>query len=428
MPDPTAIPTPMPVSLRPRRAAPLLPAAALLAACSDSPTGPTDTRTPVTPSGPSSTSGLTVARYFGIAMDSIQYFSINEAVARSSAFRSKYEQQAASATTFAQTYPVLQRALTELDPHSSVSTPQNLPGSTDAPVDRPDLRVQSRMATPRVGYVYVPGFVGRSQSGRIDSTHQALRALDANGPCGWIVDLRRNNGGFFFALMASVGPLYAPAGDGRVGAQRYAGNYVINWHYRQRANGTDAFVIRDAADSAQLVVQNPWRPRRPGLPVAVLHNTAVNAQNLYTNITASAGESITLAFRGGPPTRSFGGPTYGVASGRRPFFMPDSARVDVTDSYMLDRNGFTPGDNPIAPDVSIPSSAIPDFAANDAVVDAAVAWLEAQPACTGARPDAASRSVAPSRVDQEPTAPPAGRRLPGRDAVYALPDAGLRLQ
>ena len=422
----------MPVSTLSRRAAPLLPAAFLLAACSDSPTGPTDTRTPIgsptTPTAPAGT--LTVGRYFGIAMDSIQFFSINESVARTAAFRQKYEQQAASATTFAQTYPILQRALSELDPHSSVSTPQNLPGSTDAPVDRPDLRVQSRMATPRVGYLWVPGFVGRSQQGRIDSTHQALRALDQNNPCGWILDLRRNNGGFFFALMASVGPLYAPTGDGRIGGQRYAGNYIINWHYRQRANGTDAFVIRDAADSAQLVVQNPWRPRRPGLPVAVLHNTAVNAENRFTNITASAGESITLAFRGGPPTRSFGGPTYGVASGRRPFFMPDSARIDVTDSYMFDRNGFTPGDNPIAPDVSLPSSAIPDFAQNDAVVDAAIAWLQTQASCTGAA-DAAGvaprANVVPSRRDLAPTMPTDGRRLPGRGAVYTLPDAGLTL-
>jgi hypothetical protein len=425
----------MPVSSTlPRRAAPLLPAALLLAACSDAPTGSTETRTPIgaptTPTAPAAS--LTVSRYFAIAMDSIQFYSINESVARSAAFRQKYEQQAASATTFAQTYPVLQRALSELDPHSSVSTPQNLPGSTDAPVDRPDLRVQSRMAAPRIGYLWVPGYVGRNQAGRIDSTHQALRALDQNSPCGWVLDLRRNSGGFFFALMASVGPLYAPAGDGRVGGQRYAGNYVINWHYRQRANGTDAFLIRDAGDSAQLVVQNPWRPRRPGLPVAVLHNTAVNAENRFTNITASAGESISLAFRGGPPTRSFGGPTYGVASGRRPFFMPDSARIDVTDSYMFDRNGFTPGDNPIAPDVSLPSSAIPNFAQNDAVVDAAIAWLQTQAACTGAADatGAAPRAnVVPSRTDLTPTLPGPGRRLPTPQTVYdRLPDVGLRLR
>lgn len=410
----------------------LVPAlAAQLTACaSDSPTAPPTTPPPTTP--PGTIGGLSVSRYFGIAMDSIQFFSINESVARTAAFRQKYELQAASATSYAQTYPVLQRALSELDPHSSVSTPTNLPGSTDAPVDRPDLRVQSRMVTPRLGYVWIPGFIGRSQAGRIDSTHQALRALDANAPCGWVLDLRRNNGGFFFALMASVGPLYAPGGNGRIGGQRYADNYVINWFYRQRANGTDAFMIADAADSLQLTVENPWRPRRPGLPVAVLHNTAVNASNQYTNITASAGESITLAFRGGPPTRSFGGPTYGVASGRRPFFMVDSARVDVTDSYMFDRNGFTPGNDPIAPDVSIPSSAVPSFTTSDAVVDAAVAWLEAQPACTGApdrAADAAPRaSVAPTRLAPTLPEPGAGRRLPTPRSVFALPDAGLRLQ
>lgn len=409
----------------------LVPALAVqLSACtSDSPTAPPPPPLPA-PLPPGMIAGFSVSRYFGIAMDSIQFFSINESVARTAAFRQKYEQQAASATSYAQTYPVLRRALAELDPHSSVSTPNNLPGSTDAPVDRPDLRVQSRMVTPRLGYLWVPGFIGRSQTGRIDSTHQALRELDANNPCGWVLDLRRNNGGFFFALMASVGPLYANGGSGRVGGQRYAGNYVINWFYRQRANGTDAFVIADAADSAQLVVQNPWRPRRQGLPVAVLHNTAVNASNQYTNITASAGESITLAFRGGPPTRSFGGPTYGVASGRRPFFMIDSARVDVTDSYMFDRSGFTPGNDPIAPDVAIPSTAAPSFSTSDAVVNAAVAWLESQPACTGAADPAGTAprtNVVPSRADLTPTLPSGGRRLPTRQSVFGLPDAQLRL-
>ena len=56
-------------------------------------------------------------------------------------------------------------------------------------------------------YLWIPGFVGRNQQGRVATTHTLMRQLDANRPCGWIVDLRHNNGGFFFALMGSVGPL-----------------------------------------------------------------------------------------------------------------------------------------------------------------------------------------------------------------------------
>ena len=403
--------------------------AAGVAACSSDPTAPPlTTRPPTTGTGPGTNGSLTVARYFAAAFDTIQGVSINQEVASTAAFRQKYAQQAASATTYKQLYPIIRAALRELDPHSSLSEPTNLPGSTDAPTDRPDLRVQGKMITPQVGYVWVPGFVGRSQQGRVDSTHQVLRELDANSPCGWIVDLRANSGGFMFALMASVGPLYT-TGDGPVGGQRYAGNYVVNWHYRQRANGTDAFLFRDARDSAQLVIQNPWRPRRQGLPVAVLHAAARNAAGQLTSITASAGESITLAFKGGPPSRSFGAPTYGVASGRRYFSMPDSARIDVTDSYMFARTGYTPGNDPIPPDVAVTSPTPLTIGATDAVVTAALEWLQAQSACTGALADLAPSdsprlNVAPARIAPSMPEPGSVRRLPTPRAVYTLPDPG----
>jgi hypothetical protein len=407
-------------------------AVAALGACeSKSPTETQTTNGGGTTTTPTGT--LSPQRYFAIAMDTIQAASINQAVANTSAFRAKYVSQAASATTFKQTYPIIRSALAELDPHSSLSEPTNLPGSTDAPADRPDLRVQGKMVTPKVGYVWIPGFIGKSQEGRVDSTQQVLRGLDANGPCGWIVDLRANNGGFFFALMASVGPLYTTNGNNAVGGQKYAGNYTINWFYRQRADGTDAFVIKDASDSAQLRVASPWRPKRQGLPVAVLHSTARNASNQLTSITASAGESITLAFKGGPPTRSFGGPTYGVASGRYPFFMPDSARIDVTDSYMFARTGYTPGNDPIQPDVAIASPSPLTIGATDVVVQAAIDWLQAQPACTASATEATALAprfnVVPLPAALAPTAPAPGTpsRLPTRRSTYALPDAGLRL-
>jgi hypothetical protein len=306
--------------------------------------------------------------------------------------------------------------------------PENLPGSTDAPVDRPDLRVQARMAAPRVAYLWVPGYVGRNQQGRVDSTHTAMKELDANNPCGWVLDLRRNNGGFFYALMASVGPLYA-IDNGTVGGQRYAGTYQESWSYRRRADGTDAFVVRGpAGDSGALTIRNPFRPRRIGLPVAVLHSTSANASGQFVSVTASAGESITLAFRGGPPTRSFGLPTYGVASGRYPMFMIDSARIDITDSYMFDRRGFTPGNDAIQPDVTIQNSAVPTYTTSDVVVTAAVEWVQSQSSCTST-PAAADRLPVP-RAQRSPSAEasaPTGvrRPVPTRDAVYTLPDPGF---
>jgi hypothetical protein len=402
-----------------------------LAACqTESTTEPTTVPTPSTGTGGR---GLTVAQYMAVALDSIQGLSVNPAVATSPAFRQRYVQRAAAATSYRALYPIIDAALDELDPHSSISPPENLPGSTDAPADQPSARVQGRMIGSKVGYVWVPGFTGKSQEGRVDSTHQVLRGLDANNPCGWVVDLRRNSGGFFLALMASVGPLY-DIDEGNVGGQRYTGafyppNYQVVWAYRRRANGTDAFVVRDTRDSGQFVVQNPFRPKRIGLPVAVLHAAETDASGRFYTITASAGESITLAFRGGPPSRSFGAPTYGVASGRYPFLMPDTARIDVTDSYMFDRRGGTPGNDPIRPDVAIPNPAVPNFAANDAVVDAAVAWLNTQPSCSGTLADRGPSAQRTPTVGAtvEPTGTSPGRRLPARETVYRLPNVAFGL-
>jgi hypothetical protein len=409
-----------------------------VAACSSDPTSPDSD----VGSGPSTGTGtgsglirgITVQQYFASAMDTIQGVSINEAVARSNTFRQKYVARATSRKTYKATYPVIDSALTELDPHSSLYEPTNLPGSTDAPTDRPDLRVQGRMlAANRVGYVWVPGFIGRSQVGRADSTHQVLRGLDANDPCGWIVDLRANSGGFVYGLMLSVGPLYAPSGARTVvGGQKYSGSYVQNWYYR-RSGSSDFFGIRDSRDSVELELTTPWRPKRPGLPVAVLHSTTRNASNQLTSITASAGESIALAFRGGPPTRSFGAPTYGVASGRYPMFLIDSARVDITDSYMFDRTGFTPGNDPIRPDVTVANPSTLTIGATDAVVQAAIDWLQSQPACAAttladrAAILAPRLNVLPAPLAATAPEPASGRRVPRHDANYGLPDAGLRL-
>ncbi len=407
-----------PRSLAPALTVGAIAAASLLAACSDK-----DPTSPVVTPGPSTVGRITVAQYMDSALTLMQTWSIKQQT-NWTTFRARWKASAAGKTTYAQLYPVIDSALTALDPHSSISPPDQLPGTTDAPTNRPDLQVQSRLfdsaSTRRVGYLWVPGFIGTNQSGRIDTTHAALRALDAQNPCGWIVDLRTNNGGFFFALMASVGPLYSnnAAGDGLVGGQQFPGNYQILWYYKQRG-ARDVFGIRDTRDSAELAVNNPWRPRRPGLPVAVLHSTARNAAGQLTSITASSGESITLAFRGGPPTRSFGNPTYGVASGRDPFMMPDSARIDITSSYMFDRNRYMPGDFPIPPDTTIASpSPIRIGDAADPVIAAATAWVQRQAACTGTAVQTDGIPAPRMQLVPTGTAGEGPSRLPSVRSVY----------
>ncbi|MCA2994702.1 S41 family peptidase [Gemmatimonas sp.] len=392
---------------------------ALLSACGDSPVGPEPPRVVR-----SILDTLTPRGYVAIAVDSMRGRSVNTARVNWTDFRSRYLARAATVPTLRDTYTIITSALRELDPHSSISPPNQLPGSSDAPTDRPDQRVNGRMITPRLGYVWIPGFIGRSQAGRVDTTHTLLRELDANRPCGWIVDLRHNSGGFVFALMASVGPLWN-TDNGFAGGLQYSGTYREFWYYRDRGNN-GVFGLSNLRDSAELVVPNPFRPTRRGLPVAVLIGSSqvtLPDGRVARSVTASAAEAITLAFRGGPPSRVFGLPSIGVASGRDFFFMPDSARVDITDSYMFARDGFTPGDRPIAPDQEVAGGIARTITGDpaDPTVAAAITWLQARNECTGVPAAPQQADGARSVLDRLRAAPPAAddrRRPKGPDLVF----------
>jgi len=392
----------------------------VLTACGDSPVAPEPPRVVR-----SILDTLTPRGYVSIAVDSMRGRSVNTARVNWTDFRSRYLARAAAVPTLRDSYSIISAALRELDPHSSISPPNQLPGSTDAPTDRPDQRVNGRMITPRLGYVWIPGFIGRSQSGRVDTTHTLLRELDANRPCGWIVDLRHNSGGFVFALMASVGPLWN-TDNGFAGGLQYSGTYRELWYYRDRGNN-GVFGLSNLRDSAELVVPNPFRPTRRGLPVAVLIGSSqvtLPDGRVARSVTASAAEAITLAFRGGPPSRVFGLPSIGVASGRDFFFMPDTARVDITDSYMFARDGFTPGDRPIAPDQEVAGGIARTITGDpaDPTVAAAITWLQARNECTGSTATPPQRDAGVrSALDLLQTAPPAAtdrRRPKGVDVVF----------
>ena len=81
-----------------------------------------------------------------------------------------------------------------------------------------------------------------------------------------------------------------------------------------------------------------------------------------------------------PAGRTFGEATYGVASANAGFPLPDGANLVITVAMMTDRNGRIYPDG-FKPDTPIPAG--PGLAADtdDAVVEAAKAWLAAQDPC-----------------------------------------------
>jgi carboxyl-terminal processing protease len=222
----------------------------------------------------------------------------------------------------------------------------------------------SRVLDSRLGYLDLPGSTGTRTSeenfGRVGIS--AIGAVEAtSNPCGWVLDLRRNSGGFVYSMMSVLEPFLTEStfagfvfGDDRrellsfKGGQLYAGGRLA-WK-------TDAVA----------------KLRDPNVPVAIL----------MSNFTGSAGELAAISFIGRAGSRSFGDKTVGVTSANVGITLADGAFIMVTNSYDLDRSG-TVYDQKLQPDVAIPLDWTTYGTDADPVLTSARQWLSSQPACAG---------------------------------------------
>ena len=232
----------------------------------------------------------------------------------------------------------------------------NTPSAQAAPTPR-----GSRLAG-QVGYLDVPGIVGDASAQRTfaQQTQSLLSDLDPAARCGWIVDLRRNKGGYIAAMLAGVAPL---VGSSELSSRVLADGSKVSFTFQ---NGE----LRQGS-SLELGVTPPLRLPRPGRPVAVLTST----------LTASAAEATALVFLGRPNSRVFGEATYGLTSYTILSVLHDGASLTVTNALDVDAAGRT-HDGPIVPDETVPVDWSQVATGNDPVLRAALRWLDRQPACT----------------------------------------------
>ena len=87
---------------------------------------------------------------------------------------------------------------------------------------------------PSFGYLEVPGIVGDAAAQKSFATQiqDLIKNLDDGSRCGWIVDLRKNRGGYIYAMLAGLAPL---VGEGPAGGSRTASGAVTSWTYRSGA-------------------------------------------------------------------------------------------------------------------------------------------------------------------------------------------------
>jgi carboxyl-terminal processing protease len=263
-------------------------------------------------------------------------------------FRRRVLAEAPAAQTIPDTYGAIRLALTLLgDKHSyyvpptgdTIFNPQSPTQSTgecfppafvppEVPADIGYVRIQITPATPKT------------------TIQDALRKGDGPNVAGWIVDLRNSRGGNMWPALAGIGSLL---GDGTAGFFVDASGKAVPWGYTEGA----AWLGEQAVDE----IERPHQLRSIPVPrVAVLTDIGV----------ASSGESIAIAFRGRPNTRSFGSSTCGLSTAVNQFPLGNGARLGVVVSVMADRDGRRYG-GVVEPDESV--------ADPTQVVIRAVAWL-----------------------------------------------------
>lgn len=186
--------------------------------------------------------------------------------------------------------------------------------------------------------------------------------------CGYVVDLRGNTGGNMGPMLDGLAPLL---GDGFV-VPMVAGPGQEEASSKIENGETHGYLTPDATDFIVLSTLPKWpdRPRAAGAPVAVLLDQA----------TASSGEAVAVALKGRANTRFFGERTFGVASANQDVPLSDGITLFVTVALLRDANGVKYPQG-VSPDEAVATGPGDRRDRDDAVEEAAKAWLAHQSPC-----------------------------------------------
>lgn len=309
---------------------------------------------------PTKTINPTAFTYLNHALDLIQEYSYYRKTADWNAIRLASYHLASGANTPAQTYASINLVFYTLgDTHGGINKPY-IPVTTDMPTPIPSfLPSVGKLLDDRLGYILVPssGFDDTTvANGYIASMQGEIRRIDQSHPCGWIVDLRGNPGGWYSPMEVGIGPIL---GEGRLGGSVDADGNVTYLTYLDGIARWGNEIQFEFGSPYHLIESNP--------PVAILTG----------GDTSSAAEALTVAFRGRPDTRNFGQPTGGQNPGTgKVFTLDDGGILWITTALTVDRNGKIYPEVPIQPDeiVTLPNDGSVPKVAKD--------WLLSRPACT----------------------------------------------
>jgi len=215
--------------------------------------------------------------------------------------------------------------------------------------------ITASLENDNVGYIEVPRISTTDKSICTliaDSLQTLIGRLASQGATRWIVDLRRNNGGNCWPMIAGVGPLL---GEGVCG------------YFVRKAKSTGFKYEGGQAKLGATVMCSVNRP------VTLAEDQRQQIIVLTGAKTSSSGEIVALAFRGLPQARLMGEPTAGLTTGNTTYDLFDGSTLVLSICQEADRNG-TIAEGRIVPHELVRPD--PQHHTEDLVKAHALMWLQ----------------------------------------------------
>lgn len=285
--------------------------------------------------------------YIETAFDSIKLLSLHRHTLNIDSIKNVVLNQISDTSSMADVHSAIEKANTSVDRHGYVIYKEEFKNMLAG--DNPDVLsnpfpFSGKLIMDKYGFVSLDGFAGVdsiASKNYADSLQSLIFSLYQKRPKGWIIDLRNNSGGWPYPMLVGLGPIL---GKGVKAYKMNCDSVVMEYYYWK--NETEFMTL---VDSIRFIDEI--------LPTAVI----------VSEDTGSAGELLTLCFRGNPLTTIIGQNTYGVSTGLASIMMPDTFVIAVTNTIMTDR--YKVGDGEAIVPNSISSNWIEAF-------DMSYNWIE----------------------------------------------------
>jgi len=203
--------------------------------------------------------------------------------------------------------PELDRQSTIADTHGGIAVLAGIAGGRHARVFAPvKWAAYTQMSDPGTAFP-----LPTDSTAGID----ALRSASSDTSCGWVIDLRGNSEGNAYPMLGSVAPLL---NDGHV------------LGFRDRDGGIDWIDV----GNGNIIVPADYEIDVSRVDLSFSQPVIVTGPD-----TASAAETIVVAFAGQQDTVRVGDYTAGLTTGNEVFELNDGAALAPSTSFYVDRTG-----------------------------------------------------------------------------------------